>query len=102
MRKLTKKQDALVRQAAAMLRKSNDPDLKFIACNLRGGLAVVNYIFEATDAARKKIPKQFDIEPVTITSTSRKTMGEVLAAQWLIGIIAEQVKHVIKTNQAAI
>ena len=64
MRKLTKKQSELIRKAAATLRKSNDPNLKIVAKHLKGGLEVVNYMFEATDAARKKVPAQYEIEPV--------------------------------------
>jgi len=89
MRKLTKKQDALLRKAAATLRKSNDPNLQVVAKHLKGGLEVVNYIFEATDAARKKVPAQYEIEPVGIISTNKKTAGDLLAAQWLIGVVAD-------------
>jgi len=101
MKKLTKKQDELLRKAAATLRKSNNPDLKFIAKHLKGGLEVVNYIFEATEAARKKVPAQYEIEPVGIISTSKKTRGNLLAAQWLIGIVSEHAKNVVE-NQAAV
>jgi hypothetical protein len=100
MRKLTKKQDALLRQAAAVLRKSSDPNLKVVAKHLKGGLEVVNYIFEATDAARKKVPAQYEIEPVGIISTSKKTAGDLLAARWLIGIVSAHAKYVIE-NQVA-
>ncbi len=100
MRKLTIKQDELLRKAAATLRKSTDPDLKLIAKHLKGGLEVVNYIFEATDAARKKVPAHFEIEPVGLISTNVKTAGDILAATWLIGIVSEHAKHVIE-NQTA-
>jgi hypothetical protein len=101
MRKLTKKRDTLLRQAAAALRKSLDPDLKIVAKHLKGGLEAVNYLFEATDAARKKVPTQFEIEPITITSTNKKTTGDLLAARWLIAIVSEHARYVIE-NQAAI
>jgi hypothetical protein len=101
MKKLTKKQDELLRKAAATLRKSSDPNLKLVAKHLKGGLEVVNYIFEATDAARKKVPAQFEIEPVGIISTNKKTMGDIVAARWLIDLVAEHAKNVI-ANQAAL
>ncbi len=101
MRKLTKKQDELLRKAATVLRKSDNPDLKFIAKHLKAGLEVVNYVFAATAAARKKVPTQYEIEPVTITSTNRKTMGDILAAQWIISVVAEHAEHVVE-NQAAL
>lgn len=99
MRKLTNKQSELLRKAAATLRKSNDPNLKIVAKHLKGGLEAVNCMFDATDAARKKVPAQFEIEPVGLISTNKKTRGDLLAAQWLIGIVSEHAKHVIE-NQA--
>jgi hypothetical protein len=100
MKKLTKKQDELLRKAAAVLRKSSDPNLKIVAKHLKGGLEVVNYIFEATEAARKKVPAQYEIEPVAVISTNKKTKGDILAAQWLIGIVSAHAKYVIE-NQVA-
>lgn len=100
MRKLTKNQDVVLRKAAALLRKSNDPNLKIVAKHLKGGLEAVNFMFEATDAARKKVPAQFEIEPVALISTNKKTQADLLAAQWLIGIVAEYAKNAI-ANQTA-
>jgi hypothetical protein len=100
MRKLTIKQDQLLRKAAATLRKSNDPNLKIVAKHLKGGLEAVNYMFEATDAARKKVPAQFEIEPVGLVSTNKKTQGDLLAATWLIGLVSEHAKNVLE-NQTA-
>src|SRR5208282_5704695 len=101
MRKLTKKQDELLRKAAASLRKSNDPNLKIVAKHLKGGLEAVNCMFEATDAARKKVPAQFEIEPVGLISTNKKTMGDIVAARWLIDLVAKHAKNVI-ANQTAL
>jgi|SRR5208282_3579099 len=101
MKKLTKKQNDVLRKATALLRKSDNPDLKYIAKHLKAGLEIVNHIFEATDAARKKVPKQYDIEPVTVSSTNRKTMGDILAAQWLIDVVSEHAKNALE-NQATL
>lgn len=90
MRKLTKKQDKAVLEAKKLLWKTNDPDLQFIARHLRGGLEVVNYLFDATNAAQAKVPKQYEVRPVTLTSTNKTTMGNILAAQWLLGVIQER------------
>jgi|SRR5271169_5410163 len=100
MRKLTKKQSELIRKAAASLRKSNDPNLKIVAKHLKGGLEAVNCMFEATDAARKKVPAQFEIEPVGLISTNKKTQGDLLAAQWLIGIVGEHINNVFASQTA--
>lgn len=93
MRKLTKSQAATLRKAAAVLRKSNDPDSQYTAKHLKGGLEVLNYLFEATLAAEKKVPKEYVVEPVTLTSTNKKTMGNLLAATWLLDIIKEQLQN---------
>ncbi len=100
MKKLTKKQDVVLRKAASLLRKSSDPDLQFISRHLKGGLEILNYLFEANDAARAVVPKRFEVQPITITSTNKKTMGEVLAARWLLGVVKEQAQYVIETSQA--
>ena len=93
MKKLTKAQLQVLRKTAATLRKTNDPDLQFIAKHLKGGLEAVNYLFEATAAAEKKVPKRFEVEPVGLISTNKKTMGELLAARWLLDVIKERIQN---------
>lgn len=90
MKKLTKAQLQILRKTAVVLRKTNDPDLLIIAKNLKGGLEAVNYLFEATLAAEKKVPKRFQVQPVTLSSTNAKTRGELMAAAWLLSRVQEK------------
>ncbi len=93
MKKLTKTQLQVLRKTAAILRKSNDPNLQIVAKNLKGGLEAVNYLFEATLAAEKKVPKKYEVQPVTLSSTNAKSRGELIAASWLLSVVKGQLQN---------
>jgi len=92
MRKLTKEQEQNVRRAAKALRATGDTRNIIVANNLRGGLKLVNYLFETQRKVDKLVPPGFEIEPIAITPKTTKAKGHAVAAQWLIVTIMERLR----------
>jgi len=100
--KLTKSQSAMISKAKKALVATGDPTNIIVAKNLRGGLQVINYLFESQRKIEKVAPKGFKVEPITIEPTTLKATGACVAAQWLIVCMMERLQDggltVIKKN----
>src|SRR5271163_1407188 len=91
MRKLTKKQESEFRRAVKALRASGDPRNVIVAKNLRGGMKIVNYLFETQNKIEKLAPKGFEVEPIGLVAKTTKAKGEAVAFQWLLVSMMEKV-----------
>jgi hypothetical protein len=71
-----------------------NPTKKHLVRHVEGGFNLVTYLMDATTAAEKVgVPKGFKINPVEVYTTTKKGAAEVEVAQWILGVVEEQLKE---------